>query len=1520
MNNPKLDKLADLLLDTGKRNNLINFKDSKSSTVDIVAPDFETLFDKTSGGTCFEVYDPNIENEDDDSPQKDLMPYDDYIKSFANKLKRNQFLLYNKDSKPMKSLRNIKKRAKTIIEETGVNTAFIVFGLIEWTESEESNYKMKAPLLLLPISIENQSAAEPYFIKIVDDDIVVNPTFRYKLQSDYGINLPEFSGNISEYIQEIQALLGRLKWTVSLEVKIGIFSFLKINMYKDLKNNSEKIAKNSAIRALLGDNSDLKSFEEKRNPSDLLDLHNVVDADSSQAEAISLAKAGKSFVLQGPPGTGKSQTITNIIAECLHDNKKVLFVSEKLAALNVVFDKLKKVGLEDFCLELHSHKANKKQIIDTLCRTLRLPKSNLSDKAANELLTRKKIQKKLDDYAMQLHQINPVINTSLYNLYEEFSRLRETTDIDYLIDGITNKGEDHLLNAVQLLTNYSNYLPYIGNNYKLNAWYGYVDLDANYDQNMSFKSDLKTCIDLCEQLNYINNDLSKYALNINSIEQLLAAKDFFECASKSEFYTQKLFAADLDSLYENIKILQEKSIDLLTNKNKLSDSFDEDIYKLNGHTLYKIVSKQFSGLLSRLFSKDYSNIVKSIKSCLTSKIKMDYNFLLQTLIVLSDYQRKLTEFKAVSSKIKDLLGTNYNEEYTNFEQLSQEINVLQKFIKCGASVKHFSKLCDNDFLFEKQNFKQYGIKLKNLLNRYSMLEERLQAKYNKKILDIRKTHIEELSERFKRQYNEFNKLDNWCNFSKLMKKLRSHKLNSYIDYCIENTINNECIVLCYKKQFYHQWIENILHSLPALTQLPRVSHDEVVNLFKEKDKIAFKINQAEIKSKLSARRPSLDMIAQGSAISILLHEAEKKRKQKGIRQLLLEIGDLTQLIKPCFLMSPLSVSTFLSPDIKFDVVIFDEASQIFPQDSIGAIYRGKQLIVVGDSKQMPPSNFFNTYNDTDNDDEEDITDYESVLDIYSAIYPQCRLKWHYRSKYEQLIAFSNKNYYDNELVTFPSSKSDTSKDGIGIDYYNVIDGIFDRKSKTNVVEAEKIVDLVFEHFEKYPKRSLGVVAFSISQQSLIERLIAKRRQQDISKEVFFNSENAEPFFVKNLETVQGDERDTIIFSIAYAKDTEGRLLLNFGPINRNGGERRLNVAVTRAKCNLKVVSSMHFTDIDLSRTKSVGSRLLREYLDYAENGAKALERSINVNSFEEYDSEFEMEVCEFLRKKGFDVDTQVGCSTFKIDLALKRPNSSDYVLAIECDGASYHSSKSARDRDRLRQEILEGMGWTFYRIWSTDWFKAKTTEQERLCAAALDALNYQLLPKKIIEDEAENFNVQKQPTRFEFPFYDMADVHAIAKQYGYYNKKQIVRKILELEMPMSEEWLLKRIAFLYYREKVTSVVLEEFECDMASCDRLGIIRKNNFLYLKDWKFPSLRVPRHSDIPRDIKYISLEELANGMYVLIKHNISVEKNGLFKLLTQQLGFSRIGESIYNRLESALTLIEDMINDNCGILSLK
>lgn len=1550
MDTKKLEKWANLLLDVGKRNNLINFKDTKASTVEIVLPTSEDLFEKVDTTASFEVFDPKIiDDEDEDYKDNDAsstgqettdlegkpekLNRNEFIETYSSYIRKNsQVLLYNSNVNPVNALKNIDKKARGFIEETGVNVAYIAFGFIHWKESENSQYVFRAPVLLAPVTFSNESAISPWFIKLTEADVVVNPTFSFKLESEYGMKMPAYEDEgLTDYLDKIEKQVSKLGWTVSRESKIGIFSFLKINMYRDLIDHQNAILANNNVRMLLGESYENESpaFEngEYKLENPLIELHNVIDADSSQIEAIEMAKSGLSFVLQGPPGTGKSQTITNIIAECIYDGKKVLFVSEKQAALNVVYDKLRKAGLEEFCLELHSYKSNKKDVINDLCKTLKTAKTAVSPSVADEIEKKSKSQNELDSYEIELHKPREVINKSLYQLYDDFARCRKAPDVKVHIEDIENKGDSHINIANNLLAQFVDFIPSIGYQYKNNAWYGYINQDTSYQM----REDMKACISEIIQVltEYIELESlidAKYGIACNSLNQTSLWENFFSLASESDILTPSfLEQAACSYLLERLTEMEQLSNEIVPIRNKINELYDEEIYKLDAENVYKRLTRQYTSTIGRLFSSEYKKLISDIRINKKDGKKPSYKAAIDLTNDLSIYHAKLEDFLQIETQIKSGLGIAYSGLDSEWNTIINQISQLKELFASGASFSKLEAFSNDDYTNNRNNFHVIAERIADIRNKSKRNLELLCRSFDKSIFDMENTDLEIVFSKLSNCLKEYDKIDNWSSFNSLLNEMNNNQLMGYVDAALEANVPAGLIVMGYQRNFYRQWIDYIQHLTPILSTFNRVAHDKQVKIFGEQDETQFSVSKVQIKAEISAKRPSLDFISSGSAVSILLREGEKKRKQKSIRKLMEEAGELIQVIKPCFLMSPLSVSTFLNSEaINFDVVIFDEASQIFPQDAIGAIYRGKQLIVVGDSKQMPPSNFFSATVDMDDSDEDtgDITDFESILDLCSTTFPQLRLKWHYRSKYEQLIAFSNKNFYDNDLVTFPSPITD--RGWIGVDYYNA-GGTFDHKSRNNRIEAEYIVDLIFKNIEKYPERSLGVVAFSISQQDLIERLLSKRRQSDPSKEAFFTKNVAEPFFIKNLETVQGDERDTIIFSVAYAKDSTGRLMHNFGPLNRAGGERRLNVAVTRAKINVQLVASIHYTDIDLKRTSAEGVRLLREYLDYAENGSIALERTIDVSAFERFDSEFESEVCDFLRKNGFEVDTQVGCSNFRIDLGIKRPGTSDYVLAVECDGASYHSSKNARDRDRLRQQILESMGWSFYRIWSTDWFKNNLVEKERLLETAKRAVSFE--NRQVIKDSNDEIEVKKEEPVFEeeikenhlhFPEYKLVDVHFLS---SYTHKFQsFVHIILESEAPLSEEWLLKRIAWMFGREKVTSVVQREYEARMYGCDKNGIIRRNGFLYLKDKNNFELRVPGNHDEKRDIKYISLEELAAGMLVIIKQNVTVDKAGMFKLLANELGFQRVAENILARFEEALELLDSLVESDGNNITIR
>ena len=501
----------------------------------------------------------------------------------------------------------------------------------------------------------------------------------------------------------------------------------------------------------------------------------------------------------------------------------------------------------------------------------------------------------------------------------------------------------------------------------------------------------------------------------------------------------------------------------------------------------------------------------------------------------------------------------------------------------------------------------------------------------------------------------------------------------------------------------------------------------------------------------TARKPQDILIqAADTEANILLKEAAKKRRLMPIRTLMQKIPNLLVKLKPCLLMSPISVSQFLPPDTKFDLVLFDEASQLVPEDAIGAIYRGKTVVVAGDNKQLPPTSFFqkNLLDNVDWDElsDDDVEVFDSILDECLGIgLPVKTLRWHYRSKHEELIAFSNHRFYDDTMITFPSAKAET--DSLGVKLVHVPDGVYDRGgSRDNLKEAEKVADLVFEHFKNYPKKTLGVVTFSIAQMDAVEEAIDNRLKEQPDFEPFFKEDRLEGFFVKNLENVQGDERDVIFFSVGYGFDQQGQMTMNFGPLNKPGGERRLNVAVTRAREKVVLITSIKASDIDKD-AQALGVQTLRTYLDYAEHGPETISEKSKEGTF---DSAIDEDVAAEIKKMGYEIVPEVGCSGYKIDIGVVDPvNEGCFLLGVECDGATYKSSSSARDRDRLREQVLRQLGWRMHRVWSPAWVARRDTEIRRLKEALEQAQKTQLekdAQKPIIdikEGSAPKTDVQK---------------------------------------------------------------------------------------------------------------------------------------------------------------------------------
>ncbi|KQW47225.1 MULTISPECIES: DUF3320 domain-containing protein [unclassified Ensifer] len=524
----------------------------------------------------------------------------------------------------------------------------------------------------------------------------------------------------------------------------------------------------------------------------------------------------------------------------------------------------------------------------------------------------------------------------------------------------------------------------------------------------------------------------------------------------------------------------------------------------------------------------------------------------------------------------------------------------------------------------------------------------------------------------------------------------------------------DAAIVSFEMAFYEAILKDQHRRDTELSRFDGEVHNRLVSEFATLDRSRMALSRLDVVRAHHKRIPAISGIG---PVGILRGEMARRRGHMPIRQLMQRAAPAVQALKPVFMMSPLSIAQFLPPGVlEFDLLVMDEASQIQPVDALGAVARAKQVVIVGDERQLPPTRFFSKMTSGSSEEEDDqdgaqVSDIESILGLFSARgLPERMLRWHYRSRHQSLIAVSNSQFYDSKLFIVPSPY--TKEAGMGLRFHHVPNGTFE--DGANKVEAKVVAEAIIRHALQSPNLSLGVAAFSIKQRREIQDQLELLRRHHPETEQFFHSHPNEPFFVKNLENVQGDERDVILISVAYARNAQGYMGMRFGPLGAEGGERRLNVLISRAKRRCEVYASITDEDIDLERGKGKGVFAFKLFLHYARTGRL----SITQRTDRAMDSVFEEQVMVALQEKGYQVHPQVGIAGFFIDLAVADDQvPGKYLLGIECDGASYHESRSARDRDRLRQAVLEDHGWSIHRIWSTDWFQRPKAELDRLIAA-----------------------------------------------------------------------------------------------------------------------------------------------------------------------------------------------------------
>lgn len=1344
----RLERWQRKLLDLSARNPLLNQKPNKTS-LPLICGDPAALEDVLASGARISIAPfPRLKAQDQDEDIHRQRTGEDLKDVYSrDALAKKQVLVDLTKEELEKRSVDIYRRAQTSLKEGGSNTLFLAVGFLLWKPNDKGSRRYRAPLILLPVSLERKSVRSGVKMVASDDEPRFNTTLLELLKKDFAIEINGLTGALPEDESgvDVVGIWNRVRhaikdvpgFEVVEDVVLGHFSFAKYLMWKDLMDRSEALKESPVVKHLLDTPRepyesdirfvDAKDIDREYTPADLL---TPLPVDSSQMSAIATADRGKDFVIIGPPGTGKSQTIGNLIAHMLGKGKKVLFVSEKTAALEVVHRRLKDIGLGQFCLELHSNKAKKTDVLDQLRTSWNsASQSSVSDwKAEGERL--KTLRDRLNHVVNALHQRRRNGLTAHYAMGIKIRDADLAAKVKLSWPSADAHDEKQLEQLYEMAELLRVQVSTVGNlvDHPLRAV-------SNHDWRPQWQEDV---VSVARQLQV---SAGKMKQDVSALEKALGVSlgtlnlaklsAVAECGQVllDAYRQQASFALEPDAP-DRLDALEEAVIQLkayIATQEKLSCTYAPLAWKnLDAAALgtaWKAANETWWP--KRWFAK--RSVVKQMREGGAQGAPNPDN----DIPVLKQLRETGDNIDRLDGVLKGLRGWDaYNSDPEAMDALKLLGNrarvAVGKLADDAESLatlrgKIRTLLYDaNDLLAPEAPVGRVINDVKATFEAFTALKSQFEVLIGSTLdehLSAEKPALEALSAQCQEIVDHHISLKDWCAWVRRRSEALDYQLGPLVDAIESGSVAAADIEDVFEAAYCTWWSSALIGEDDVLRTFSSPEHEAAIHNFRELDTRFSELTAQYIAANLAGSIPDQEGIQKSSSWGVLRHELQKKMRHKPVREMMETIPDAITSLAPCLMMSPLSIAQFLSPgQALFDVVIFDEASQITVWDAVGSLARGKQIIVAGDPKQMPPTNFFGRSDDDPDGDVDGEGDLESILDeLMGASIPQRVLNLHYRSRRESLIAFSNSRYYDNSLVTFPAPVHPDK----GVSLVRP-EGFYARgKARHNQGEAKAIVAEIVRRLTSddaaVRRQSIGVVTFNTEQQSLIEDLLDKARGEDPGIEWAFSDDELEPVFVKNLETVQGDERDVILFSITYGPDEAGHVTMNFGPLNRNGGERRLNVAMTRARSEMMVFSTLTPERIDLSRTAARAVADLKHFLEYAERGASALGAAVH-GSVGDFESPFEVAVARSLQEKGWFVHPQVGVSAYRIDMGIAHPDKPGiYLAGIECDGAMYHSSAYARERDKVRQGMLEGLGWTLFRVWSTDWWTNR--------AKAIDALD-----------------------------------------------------------------------------------------------------------------------------------------------------------------------------------------------------
>lgn len=1532
------------LLDLSLRNNLLNTRITKN-TLQLISSDLDKFEDALADGSEFCLMPKPTDWENplyDFGIYHSIVSSDPVIELIRSEISQKRLRTYLTETELDRVLKHLYRSSRLSIEENGANTLYLALGLLKWYETSYSERPRYAPILLLPVEMIRKSAAKGYIIRSREEDTILNITLLEMLRQNFGINIPvadplprDESGVNVRLIYSIfrNSIKDQQKWDVEEQAILGIFSFNKFIMWNDIHNNADKLIENKLVHSLVSgkiefdvdDNTiDASELDKILSPADIV---LPISADSSQLEAIYEAINDKTYILHGPPGTGKSQTITNIIANALYNGKRVLFVAEKMAALSVVQSRLEAIGLAPFCLELHSNKAKKTAVLSQLKATTEVVKLHSPENFARDVTRLFELRKELNVYIEALHKSYP-FGLSLYEAITKYLQLNTEYELKFPQTLFRNLNEDIILewlDTVDLLVSVGNACGHPHNHPLTGINILKYTPELKEKLYHLLKESIQTLIDLKSDIGILQKLLDQNTEVQYSKQQVEYFNTIFSVLLRIYELTPDLLkdAKPAETLATCKEILTHgKERD--KHKKEVTDFFTEDIFEINAKVLLNnwniATSKWF---IPRHFGqkKVYDQLKPYIyKGTLK---QLDVREILTNIIKYCDKKRQVV---AYSEKLQSFFGKFAKPEAEQWDEIEQIMddfslldNALFSFAKNISEVYELKKNLAKQLIHGVDAFKKFHgdsiVKFSDQFKKITETDIELSNMLNIETYDLYDDSFLWIENTLLRQNLWLTNLENlkdWYQWITVSRKMTQLKIGFIAEEYQRKNIPTGQIKNSFCKGFYHATIDFIISQDPVLELFKGKLFNDVISKYKELTKEFEDITKKELYAKLAANIPSFTIeAAQNSEVGILQRSIKSNGRGMSIRNLFDQIPTLLSRMCPCMLMSPISVAQYINPDAeKFDLIIFDEASQMPTYEAIGAIARGKNMIIVGDPKQMPPTNFFSVITvDEDNLDKEDL---ESILEDSLALsIPSRYLLWHYRSKHESLIAFSNSEYYENKLLTFPSPDNIDSK--VCLVY---VDGFYDKgKSRQNKQEAQAIVKEIERRLSDniLNKKSIGVVTFSSVQQNLIEDLLSDLfvLRPDLESVAL---DRKEPLFIKNLENVQGDERDVILFSVGYGPDAEGRVSMNFGPLNRIGGERRLNVAVSRARYEMKIFSTLRSDQIDLNRTSAVGIAGLKRFLEYAERGERInCEKQLNVTE----KTSIEQIIAKKLTELDYEVHTNIGASGYKIDIGVvDDKNPGKYILGILCDGENYRRTKTTRDREIVQNNVLRMLGWNICRVWTLDWWENPSEVISTIKDAIECAKKSQTeLPitenqsdknenKQIfIEEEAEiqedikqtsNSDIQETYNYTILPKTNVPYEAFFFADNENYIKEQI-ETVIEEESPISRALLCKRVLNSWGISRMGSRIDTYFD---ELFTKINCIIKTDDDFITFWKneeqLNSYKTFRPKS-ERNILDLPPDEVANAIKHILEAQISLPTKDLSRVTAQLFGFSRTGNNV-------------------------